>query len=261
MRIATYNFCRGGQPDYQTLSRVLQKLTPDILLAQETCDPEAYFSHAAAYWSTTGLPTYHWQQTGHTYWGSAIYTRGGQILRSIAFPEELQGWVVGVDLTGIAYPESRGLPLRMISVHTPTRTHGNYIGELYKIVQAIEVLANDAVLVVAGDFNVTVSTRHPSESRPNVPEEQAVIAHLLERLGLINCWQAAHPDRFLDQTFHGGLFPAPARHIDGIFVPRAWQPFLRRCDVIGPPDYDWSEGDHFPLVAEFDVQNDKTTTT
>jgi hypothetical protein len=133
MRIATYNFCRGGQTDYQTLSRVLQKLTPDILLAQETCDPQAYFSHDAAYWSTVGLPTHHWQQTSHTYWGSAVYPRHGQILRSLAFPEELRGWVVGVDLTGVAYPESRGLPLRLIGVHTPTRTHGHYIGNSIKL--------------------------------------------------------------------------------------------------------------------------------
>jgi endonuclease/exonuclease/phosphatase family metal-dependent hydrolase len=251
MRIATYNFCRGGPKDYQTLYRVFQHLTPDILLAQETSNPDTYLAQNAAYWSTSRLPTYHWQKTSHTYWGSAVYTRGGQFLRTITFPDALQGWVAGVDLTGIDYPENRGLPLRMISVHTPTRDHKNYIGELHNIVQAIEVLENDAVLVVGGDFNVTLSTRHPSESRQNVPEEQAVIAHLQERLGLINCWQAANPDRCLDPTFHAGILPTPAFHIDGIFVPRTWQKYLRQCEIISPPQHQWSESDHYPMIADF----------
>lgn len=194
MRIATYNFCRGGKEDYQTLYRVLHTLEPDILLAQETCNPELYLAKNAAYWAARNPPIYHWTQTAHTYWGSAVYAKDGHSQRTIALPDSLRGWVVGVELSGITYPEACGLPLRILSIHTPTRDHGNYSSELARIVDAIALLDTDCVLVVGGDLNVTVSPRHPSESRRDVQAEQAVIAQLQERCGLINCWQVAHPD-------------------------------------------------------------------
>jgi len=91
-------------------------------------------------------------------------------------------------------------------------------------------------VIIGGDFNLTVSVRHSSEERRNTPGEEAVHRRLREEFGLINCWQTLHLDEALQQTFrrHFSDDPQPF-HIDGLFVPAAWQPFLKSCEVFNGP--------------------------
>ena len=44
-------------------------------------------------------------------------------------------------------------------------------------------------IVIGGDFNLSVSERHPSEERKNKKCNLEIQARLRNELGLINCWQ------------------------------------------------------------------------
>jgi hypothetical protein len=90
--------------------------------------------------------------------------------------------------------------------------------------------------------------RHPDE------KQQAQDLWLLERLrkefGLMNCWQAANPNRNLPQTLRWSRDQATPYHCDGIFVPAAWYRYLDHCEVLASPL--WEElSDHNPVVASF----------
>jgi hypothetical protein len=54
--------------------------------------------------------------------------------------------------------------------------------------------------VIGGDFNLSVSERHPSEERKNKKCNLEIQSRLRDELGLINCWQTMNPNTPLAQT-------------------------------------------------------------
>jgi hypothetical protein len=104
-------------------------------------------------------------------------------------------------------------------------------------------------MIVGGDFNVTISLRNATIEAPNSPMEREIIEYLRRTLGLVNCWQASNPHQIVPRTFH--RTDQSNAHLDGIFVSASWYRYLMDCWVVGVEREDWTEGDHYPVVAEF----------
>ena len=251
LTLATYNLYKGGPEDFSAWARTLGALAPDILLLQESCAPDRYLG--------TLPPERHaqvqrapWAPAAANAWGSAISLAQGTATM-LPLPAALHGWVVGADIHGLRWRPGANGPLRVFSLHTPTSAPCAYERDLNTALSAIAPLAVGHDVILGGDFNVTISVRHSAEERTNTPGEIAIHQRLRNELGLINCWQALHPDEALAQTLRYRFSDAPQSfHLDGLFVPAAWRPFLRTCAVHN--DADWrrkGSSDHFPVVATF----------
>jgi endonuclease/exonuclease/phosphatase family metal-dependent hydrolase len=250
LRVATYNFCQGGA-DYDATHRVLQALQPDILFAQELLDPAEYQRRGRVTWQELGYSVSHWRSVraeGRKQWGSAVFTRQ-PAREAVAVPEQLAGWVVGAVLEPPAFVQEGGRPLKAFSVHTPTKVEANYyIWQAQEILEFLAEQVQDADLLVGGDFNVTISVRGEIEQPQQTPMELEIIEYMRRAVGLVNCWQVTNPNTLLPRTFHGR--DTSNAHIDGLFVSPRWWRYLKSC-MIGSRERGWTEGDHYPVVAEF----------
>ena len=251
LKLATHNLYRCGPKDYSAWARDLAVLDPDILLLQESSEPALYVGnlpperHAQVHSAI-------WAQAATNYWGSAIYLKQGSSVE-MSLPAELRGWVVGAEVRDLAWHPASPGPLCVFSIHAPTRVSRDYEGEVNAALDAIASLATGHAVIIGGDFNVTVSARHGAEERRNTLGERAIHRRLRDEFGLINCWQAIHPDEALSQTYRHFFSDNPQPfHIDGLFVPAAWQPFLKSCEVANGPAWRGSmNSDHFPIIATF----------
>jgi endonuclease/exonuclease/phosphatase family metal-dependent hydrolase len=121
---------------------------------------------------------------------------------------------------------------------------------MHCILDRLAVLADDADLVLGGDFNIAVGYRRPEDPIRFLNGERAVLDRLKNEFGLVSCWQFANPNRPLAQTLRWTGNPSAPYHCDGIFVPQSWLPHLASCRVVRGPR--WTElSDHNPVVAEF----------
>lgn len=243
MILATYNLRSGGTGRVHW-TKVLDDFRPDIFLVQETVAPEEHLP-----------PLLHgdlrdrvaWRAVEGRRWGSAIYVGRGEA-RTIELPD-FQGHVVCVEVAGLEPPGPKGVPLRAFSVHAPIR--GSYHRAVSEILDTIAAHAGRGDIVIGGDFNIGVGERHHSEDRTTSAADRAIQRRLRDDFGLANCWQEANPDRPLVQTLRWSNAPSTPYHCDGLFVPRAWLPHLRSCEVVASPDWD-GLSDHNPVVARFD---------
>ena len=105
--------------------------------------------------------------------------------------------------------------------------------------------------MLAGDFNVVVGLREPGQTPSVSRAERALLERLSGELGLVACWQTAHPGEPLARTLRWmHRADSPPYHCDGIFVPAEWAPSLQSCDVL--EDEAWCAlSDHNPVVATF----------
>ena len=255
LKVATHNLYKGGPEDYSTWARDLDAFDPDLLLFQESCDPACYMGKLplkqhmqvrGAVWAAAKT------ETKINSWGSAIYLKQG-VNVELPLPAELRGWVVGAELRELAWHPTDPDPLYAFSLHAPTRVSRHYEGEVNAILDAIAPLVAGHNVIIGGDFNLTVSARHGSETRKNSRGEEAIHQRLREEFGLINCWQTLHPDEALQQTLRYRFSDDPQPfHVDGLFVPAAWQPQLKSCEIFnGPAWRGATNSDHFPLLATF----------
>ena len=242
MNIAAYNLRFGGKATNRVhWQRVFDVASPDIFLAQETCDPHKYLTpeQQARYRAQV-----HWLNVPNVTWGSAVFVRTGRIT-PIPIPN-YAGYITGVEVRGFGWPEKSRRLIRAFSVHVPAP----YKRPMNEILDFIAALPNSAACdhVIGGDFNLTTGVRHPSEKR------QAHDLWLLDRLrrefNLLNCWQVANPNRDLPQTLRWGRDKTEPYHCDAIFVPAAWYRYLDGCDVLGSPEWH-ALSDHNPVVARF----------
>ena len=242
--IATYNLRFGGKAGNRIhWQKVLTELQPALFFVQETLEPKTYFSDES-------YPHYaqqiHWAAVHKRPWGSAIYTRQGQVTPLEALSPALAGWVTGVKITGFGSPVSPGKTLYAYSVHAPSG-RSSYIKEVHAILDGIgtQVTAG-ADVVIGGDFNLTVGMRHPSEALQK--SQPQLMARFRRELGLMSCWQMANPNQNLPQTLRWSNDKTKPYHCDGIFAPAHWYRYLNRTDVIASPD--WHPlSDHNPVVA------------
>ena len=238
MRLATYNFLSGGSARRSLHWQLIRgQLRPDILLAQE-CRPVAPLRSERILWA----------QATPRGWGTAVYARGADVT-PIDIPE-FAGWVVGADVT-MRRTQRR---LRVFSIHCPAGT-GGYVRVMHRILDTLIPHFDGTDVVVGGDLNVATAYRPTDDVVRMTKGERALLDRLRDEFGLISSWQAANPGRALAQTLRWQANPATPYHCDGIFVPAAWTPALRRCDVHTGTVWN-SLSDHNPMCC--DIQLTKT---
>src|SRR2546430_1479061 len=76
----------------------------------------------------------------------------------------------------------------------------SYVKEAGRILDFAGELAGGRPLILAGDFNVAVGLREPGQTPPVTRGERALLHRMREELGLIPCWQTAHPGEPLART-------------------------------------------------------------
>ena len=251
MILTTYNLRSGGARRVHWL-RVLEEFRPDIFLVQETVDPR---EHLPPLFHEEAAGRIVWRMVEGRRWGSAVYVARGEV-RAIELPD-FQGHVVGAEISGVAWPDGNSRPLRVFSVHAPYR--GGYSRAVGAILDMIAEHAGNGALVIGGDFNLTIGVRHAQEARATKPANLAIQHRLREEFGLLNCWQATHPDRPLAQTLRWsndrGAYPY---HCDGLFVPKSWSARLHFCEVASSPEWDVLS-DHNPVAARFQMNRLRTS--
>jgi endonuclease/exonuclease/phosphatase family metal-dependent hydrolase len=179
-------------------------------------------------------------------WGSAVFSRGGSV-RPVPVPG-FAGWVVGAEIEGASWQDGQADPLLVFSLHAPSRNEA-YWKQVNRILDEIAQVAQGREIIIGGDFNLTVSHFAASE-RPVSKHDLAIQARLAEEFGLINCWQAANPNRPLDQTLRWTRDRTIPYHCDGIFVPKSWKNRLQTCTVLSGDEW-IALSDHNPVLASF----------
>jgi endonuclease/exonuclease/phosphatase family metal-dependent hydrolase len=240
MKIATYNLRFGGKKDRRIhWEQIFQTISPDILLAQETCEPNAYIADDG---SDNWQEQVHWVAVPGMDWGCAIYAKSGH-MTPIVIPAEFQGAVVGVDLDDFAAVDGKEQSLRVFSIHAPEP----YKKSVNAILDFIADHSKDRELIIGGDFNLTMGIRHPKEFEAGDPW---LLGRLRKEFNLMSCWQAANPNRDLPQTLRYVKDRSKPFHCDGIFVPAAWYGDLEQSEVLSAPIWD-ELSDHNPVFATF----------
>jgi hypothetical protein len=242
MRVATYNLRKGGSGRVHW-ARMVEDHAVDLLLVQESYPPD---EHLPPLLHPDARSQAVWQMVGRNGWGSAVYVRSG-LVTPVAVPG-FAGWVVGAEVREAAWLAGPGDPPLAFSVHAPSRDK-SYAAEVNRLLDEIGRVACGRELVIGGDFNLTVSHWCGAE-RPVPKCDLAIQARLADEFGLVNCWQAANPDRPLAQTLRWTSNPATPYHCDGLFVPRTWAPRLVSCEVLAGEDWN-ALSDHNPVVACF----------
>ena len=242
LRVVAYNFLSGGSAARAGHWSRLQRLTPDIVLAQECRLPQ---DAPGERFRPRDGDTLMWTAVAARRWGSAIFLR--QIMATPLPVRGFGGWVVGAEIAGPNGPGDR--PLRVFSVHCPVGERG-YVRTLHVILDRIARVRSGADLILGGDFNVVVGLRQPGERLTVSRGEREILERLALEFDLISCWQACHPSRPLAQTLRWSADRIAPYHCDGIFVPSAWSPRLSACRVVRGSR--WAGlSDHNPVLAEF----------
>ncbi len=172
-------------------------------------------------------------------------------LAALSVPEQYRGRVVAAVIEDLAWPLIGRSPVAAISIHAPTAKGSTYIKEVGRILDLALEIASGLPLILGGDFNVAVALRRPDHPLYNSPGERALLTRLRDDLGLVPCWQTAHPGEDPARTLRWmHRVDSLPYHCDGLFVPAAWAPALVNCEVL--EDEDWcSLSDHNPVVAAF----------
>jgi exonuclease III len=238
-RIATWNFLAGGSAKRTShWEMVREHVRPDLLMTQESKAlprPRSDFGYTAS----------RFREAIKGRWGTGLHATSGRIRRvDVA---GFDGWVTGGFVRPPTWLSSRTVVA--FSVHCPAGSVG-YLRMMHRMIDALLELRGHSDLVLAGDFNVAAGFRGGDEAVAMSKAERAVLDRMVGELGLIPCWQHAHPGVPLTQTLRWSGNRAAPYHCDGIFVPRRWGRKLVSCDVISGSAWDVMS-DHNPVVAVF----------
>jgi endonuclease/exonuclease/phosphatase family metal-dependent hydrolase len=239
LRIASHNMCRGGRVEAgNAWQRLMSDVEADIVCAQETRHPSLYLSSDGGWREPIHRAVTHGQ------WGSAILSRR-HASTELPIADEFSGWVVGahvhdVDMGG------RVQDLEVYSVHIPSP--GPYERRVRKLIDILGRTPSRHPRILAGDFNVTVALRQPSEDWKNSPGEKRILQRFRDELDLTNAWQAMHPEEPLPQTLRWSGNKTVPYHCDGIFVDSRCRAHLREAKVLDGDSWP-SLSDHNPVFA------------
>lgn len=239
MNIATYNILKGGAKRCHW-QRLVEDYGVNLLFVQESYPHDEHLPPLL-------FPQFRdrsvWASALPNKWGSGIFSTSGELSR-IGLPK-YDGWVVG---TRIQKPD--WLPntdeILAFSVHAPDG-EGSYPGQVNRILDEIASLIDGRDVVIAGDFNLTISHFADAPIKKNNLEIQQRLA---EEFGLMNCWTQANPEEPPHQTLRWTKDRSIPFHCDGIFVPSTWKDQLTTCEVLLGEE--WNDlSDHNPVLAKF----------
>jgi endonuclease/exonuclease/phosphatase family metal-dependent hydrolase len=245
VKLATYNILKGGSLRVHWV-RMIEDHSVDLLLVQESY---AHHEHLPPLMYPNAGKQSAWEMAEKNGWGSGVFSRSGSV-KPVAVPN-FPGWVVGAEISGASWQAGIADPLLSFSVHAPSRGEA-YWKQVNKLLDEVKKVAAGREVVIGGDFNLTVG-KWAGPERPTGKRDLAIQARLAEEFGLLNCWQAANPDRPLCQTLRWTGNRATPYHCDGIFVPRSWKDRLQSCVVLAGEEWD-RLSDHNPVVACFNLK-------
>ncbi len=243
MKVATYNLLQGGAA-LTHWSKMVCEQKVDLLLVQESYAPSR---HDRPLIESSRADRSVWNAVPGRDWGSGIFTNSGHLTEIPV--EGFTGWCTAAVLTDSIWG-LREQPLVVVSIHAPSVKGISYARLVNQILDKLNGLRGAHDLIVGGDFNLTVSERHPEESQKLCKADREIQKRLHDEFGLINCWQVANPNIPLLQTLRWQRDPVPPFHCDGVFVPRSWEDRLETCEILG--DDSWRAlSDHNPVIATF----------
>ena len=259
-RFAAYNICFGGSDRRDALARVLAQIAPDVAALTEA-DDEGVVAELAR---RLGL---------HHAWGRGSGDRHIALLSR--FP--IRDWRVynTPPLTQAALEATLVLPaggaLTVYSVHLLP-----YLLLPFEVrrAQAVRKLLSHSAAapgprLILGDLNAiapgdrVLQARNPARMRRVQMLQANAVFHLaigqLLRAGYVDCYRARHPngvphgpepDEVDGFTWHTGN---PTTRYDYIFAEASLAARLRDCRVVRDADDVGAASDHYPLVAEFEL--------
>src|SRR5262249_4120913 len=145
----------------------------DLLLVQESY---AHNEHLPPLLYPNAAKQSVWAMAENNRWGSAVYSRSGSV-KLLPVPS-FSGWVVGAKIRGASWQTGMTDSLLAFSVHVPARGEA-YWKQVNKILNEIKKLAGRREVLIAGDFNVSVSAWSGSE-RPTSRQDLAIQERLAE---------------------------------------------------------------------------------
>ena len=241
MKIATYNLLQGGSKRVHW-KKMLNDHDVELLFVQESYPQNEHLSPSPP--SETRNRSV-WQKVESNKWGSGIFSKTG-MLTEVDIPH-YSGWVVGAELSIANWQENDAKTL-VFSLCAPDGP-GRYAGQVNRILDEIAKLSEGKQVIIAGDFNLSVSHWAGSE-RNTTRQDLAIQSRLVSEFGLINCWQSANPGLEPQQTLRWTGNRTIPFHIDGIFVPKTWLERLQSCTILSGQEWD-ELSDHNPVIAEF----------
>jgi endonuclease/exonuclease/phosphatase family metal-dependent hydrolase len=260
IRFLAYNICFGGADRLEPIARVLGGLAPDVAALTEADDEAVVVALA----QRLGL---------HHAWARGSGDRHIALLSR--FP--IRAWRIynTPPLTQAALEVTLALPgggaLTVYSVHLLP-----YLLLPFEVrrAQALRKLLGHAAAapgprLILGDLNAiapgdrVLQSRNPARMRRVQLLQANAVFHLaigqLLRAGYVDCYRACHPngqkhgpepDEIDGFTWHTGN--ATTRY-DYIFAEAALAPRLRACRVVGALPDIAAASDHYPLLAEFEL--------
>ncbi|MBS0347839.1 MAG: hypothetical protein JSR69_15425 [Proteobacteria bacterium] len=242
MKLCTYNLRSGGHKNPGNhWQRALMDLGADVICAQESEAPSRYIAPE----EFSGIKGCIHANVAHGKWGSAILSKD-HVLEPIEV-SGFDGWVMGarikeVRIAGVAQT------ITVFSIHAPSP--GPYEPSVNRILDEIEKHQDGTPLLIAGDFNLTTAVRHASEEgMKNTAGERRIHDRLRREFGVMNAWQALHPNMNLPQTLRWNRAPDKPYHCDAIFVSHSLLPHLVSATVIQDGEFA-SLSDHNPILVE-----------
>jgi exodeoxyribonuclease-3 len=254
LRVMTYNILDGGQHREDDILEVIQTANPDILVIQEVIDEEILKLLA------------HNLQMNH-FFGEGNRERKVALLSRLPienFKSHHPLFPIWHNFIEAKVKMSSGEVFRLIGVHLIANP---WIGfevwrllEIRYITKYIQQYSNDPCLM-AGDFNTVAPNDRIITSR--IPIRLKFILWLqgnqvhrftirsLISSGFIDCFRLKNPNE------DGFTLPPPQPNtrLDYIFINQAMQKYLTKCWVVRESNAVMKASDHYPVVAEFNIDN------
>ena len=247
LRLLSYNIRFGGEGREDLLAAVIRACEPDLVVLQEATHAGvvqrlAEENPALKYWAS---------KPGHSV---AFLSRIEIEHYEWHYDRDLQRPFMEIVL--------RGSSLRVYGIHLRA-THSNYtergrMREVRALLRCIKEYREGFHLLV-GDFN----TLAPGEllDMQRLPWRYRALAMVLGGRVTYRTIQIMIDEHYIDgyrrlNTDHGFTFPTwdPHVRLDYVFVPAAYVDRVRSCQVISDIPGAAKASDHFPLLAEIELE-------
>lgn len=246
LRLLSYNIKFGGRGRTDAIAEVIRSAQPDIVLLQEATDRTVVARLA----ELTGLPNW----DSRTRYSTGFMTRLDVAEHSWSLPRGSRHAFLEVAL---AVPRIRLFGLHL-SAWFSNWTERRRRFEIQSLLHEIRE-HQDGIHLIAGDFNALapgaiLRAQHmPHWIRAMIwlsgqDIARHTIQHMLDQR-YVDAWRTLNP------TDDGFTFPTwnPHVRLDYIFTPERYQAALQVCEVVRMPDVVKDASDHFPLLAEIEI--------
>jgi len=252
IRLLSYNIRFGGRGQEAALAAVIRSADPDIVMLQEATDRAAIARLA----ELTGLPNW----DSRPKYSTGYLTRLDVQEHNWYLPRRSRHAFLEVALER---PKLRIFGLHLsawFSNWTERRRHVEIQSLLHEIREH-----QDGLHLIAGDFNAlapgaVLRAHHmPQWIRAMIwlsgqDIARHTIQHMLDQR-YVDVFRALNPED------EGNTFPTwnPHVRLDYIFAPERYQDAFRSCHVIRTPTEAKTASDHFPLLAELELEESPAT--